>query len=87
MNCSIIVLKWIKGFSLNNKTLKKYWKIEKDTGKVQGILSVQKSGNPDYGTPPSPRGQTKNSENITFPQLCLQAVKNNCSKTVWKSSS
>ena len=38
MNC-VLFAKMDQVFSLKNKTLKKYWK-------NQGILSVQKSGNP-----------------------------------------
>ena len=43
------LLKCIKFLVRKNKTLKKYWKMEKNTGKVgksQGILSARKSGNP-----------------------------------------
>ena len=36
-------------FSKENKTLKKYWKIGEKYWKSQGILSVRKSGNPEYG--------------------------------------
>ena len=43
------LLKWIK-FSVKkkNKTLKKYWKNGKKYWKSQGILSVRKSGNPEW---------------------------------------
>ena len=41
-------------------------KILEKSGKSQGILSVRKSGNPDE--------QTHTCENITFPQLRLQAL-------------
>ena len=40
------LLKWIKFSVKKNKTLKKYWKNGKRYWKSQGILSVQKSGNP-----------------------------------------
>ena len=49
MNC-VLFAKMDQVFSKENKTLKKYWKIEKNTGKVReksGILSFRKSGNPD----------------------------------------
>ena len=55
--------------------------MEKDTGKVSEFCQSRKVGTLIMEHP-SPRGQTNTSENITFPQLCLQAVKNNCSKTV-----
>ena len=45
------LVKWIKFSVKKNKTLKKYWKNGKNTGKSgksQGILSVQKSGNPAF---------------------------------------
>ena len=51
MNC-VLFTKMDQVFSKENKTLKKYWKIGKKilekSGKSQGILSVRKSGNPDY---------------------------------------
>ena len=45
MNC-VLFAKMDQVFSLRNKTLKKYWKNGKRYWKSQGILSVQKSGNP-----------------------------------------
>ena len=46
MNC-VLFTKMDQVFSKENKTLKKYWKIEKKYCKSPGILSVRKSGNPD----------------------------------------
>ena len=51
MNC-VLFAKMDQVFSKENKTLKKYWKIRKileKSGKIQGILSVRKSGNLNYG--------------------------------------
>ena len=47
MNC-VLFAKMDQVFSKENKTLKKYWKIGKKYWKSQGILSVRKSGNPEY---------------------------------------
>ena len=49
MNC-VYLPKWIKFSVKKNKTFKKYWKMAKKYWKSQGILSVRKSGNPDYGS-------------------------------------
>ena len=48
MNC-VLFAKMDQVFSKENKTLKKYWKIGKKYWKSQGILSIQKSGNPASG--------------------------------------
>ena len=45
MNC-VLFAKMDQVFSLKNKTLKNTGKMEKRYWKSQGILSVQKSGNP-----------------------------------------
>ena len=50
MNC-VLFAKMDQVFSKENKTLKKYWKIGKKYWKSQGILSVRKSGNPEYREP------------------------------------
>ena len=49
MNC-VLFAKMDQVFSKENQTLKKYWKIGEKYWKSQGILSVRKSGNPDYIT-------------------------------------
>ena len=43
MNC-VLFAKMDQVFSLNNKTLKKYWKMEKDTGKVREFCQSRKVG-------------------------------------------
>ena len=45
MNC-VLFAKIDQVFSLGNRALKIYWKNGKKYWKSQGILSVQKSGNP-----------------------------------------
>ena len=47
MTC-VLFAKMDQVFSKENKTLKKYWKIGKKYWKSQGILSVRKSGNPEF---------------------------------------
>ena len=45
---SVLFAKMDQVFSLKNKTLKNTGKMEKKYWKSQGILSVRKSGNPEF---------------------------------------
>ena len=49
---SVLFAKMDQVFSKENKTLQKYWKFGKKYWKSQGILSVRKSGNPEWVNAP-----------------------------------
>ena len=45
---SVLFAKMDQVFSLKKQNIKKYWKNGKKYWKNQGILSVRKSGNPEF---------------------------------------
>ena len=83
MNCALFA-KMDQIFSLKNKTFKKYWKNGKKYWKSQGkvrILSVRKSGNPDY-----PKSSGKYPVKFPFHLLLLGRVLDTVSDDRHKSA-